>query len=319
MAQLREMDGELAALRRGSGKPSVRLAGLPAPEPVSLPEPEAADPPPPDLRPDLWRAEKEVRGDFALRREAAAPPPAPPVPEPPVPQPAPEPEARSASGPAPEQSTGLEEQISRLNRQLERLKERPEDRLLYTPAQLRRRRELTEITRLELRRLHREQVERLRAALQPPPKPSPRAARRRPHPAPVSEPRRPDPAALDAEEQRALAALRATPDLPAPSAPVPEVTAGASPEARESVTAALKNIPPGRGPAAVNISGYAAALAKRREELRRLMLAELRSAAETACRKRGWRLTLSGPARDATAELRRDVAAILTRRADEVR
>lgn len=316
-AELRAMDERMATLRRISPV-RTSLAPISAPAPADLPAPEIAEPAPPSLRPDVERAEREVRKDFAMRREAAAPqaPPAVPATGAPVPVPEP-PVVKTPPAPEPEQSTGLEVQISRLTQQLDSLKERPEDRLVYTPVQLRRRRELAEITRTELRRLHQEQVERLRAALRPPAVEAPRVARK--PAAPRKEAARPqvDLAPINAGEQRALTALQSLPDLPAPQGTAPAPGAGAeTPEAREKIAAALKSIKRGAAAPAVDLRGHIASLESRRASLRRLMLAELRSAAESACRQRGWRLTFSEPAPNVTAELRPAVGAVLTRRAD---
>lgn len=314
-SQLAQIDRELAALNRS------RLVG--ASTITAIANPQQAEAPPTEAHPsvgmegqvDLQRAEADVRAEYAARREGAAPPiPAAPrvVPEPPPPAE----EQPAARPPEPERSTGLDEEISQLNQQLERLKERPQDRLLYTAAQLRRRRELLDSTRAEIQRLHQLQVDRLRSSLR---SQSATNQRRRPAPIPVRRPnvpkvRPPDPA-LMAAEQKELETLRSASNLPAPEPPLVTGTAPDSHQpARDQVTAALaSNKKPGAMPRE-DVAAYGKSLEARRTSLREMLLDELHAAAASAAREHGWELTTGSGGRDATSELRSEVQAMLAGR-----
>lgn len=302
-AQLKALDRELAALERGKGLPAAK-APISVPPAEELPRPALPVPGEPDQTVDLERAEREIREDFRMRREA-------------TPRSAPETEAeppRAAQPAVPpataekevEQQTGLDGQISRLRQQLERLRERPEDRLLYNPAQLRRRRELFELTRAEIARLRQEQVSRLRQALAPRERPAvPRVPR--PVPPPVAARDRLSPAderRLRDEEEAALRALREHPELPAPEiGAVGEPPLDIHEEARGRLREKVAGLPAPARQATPARESYLRALRARRDALRAAIQNDVQAAAAVAARERGWVLSTRSSARDVTADL----------------
>lgn len=140
----------------------------------ALPVPAAPEAVAPvDREPDVARTQAEIRESYALRRQA-------------------EPDRAQESFEAkiaelrrkyaamrqtvethdPAQdlqaATRQAEREQTLTAQLQALRERPEDRFFYTPAQLRRRRELYAVAEQELQDLRQAGIQRLRQALQPP-------------------------------------------------------------------------------------------------------------------------------------------------------
>jgi hypothetical protein len=306
---------DLALLRR-------RASGLPvadgAPIPGVAPPPTAPSPAPQTAAParaprravDATRAAAEIRADYARRREAAPLPDAPVTATPATPAP-PVPAAPAAPAPAAEFTTGLEGDISRLQRQLDQLRETPQDRLLYAPVQLRRRRELFEVTRAELERLRREHLARLEAALsaggprrtERPPRP-PRTPAAPPRAVPTRFPE------LDAAEQRALAAIPREPTLP-PPLPTADPPPAEDPH-RADRERFLNRVRAAGGPRGSDAQRLLEAWRRRAEALQAAIRDDLRRAAATAAAEAGLRLVFDTPARDATRRLEPRIRALLT-------
>ncbi len=310
--QLQALNREIALLERD---PAVRVPPSPRPEPktreLSMPGGPVVEEP--DRSVDRARAEAEIRRDFAMRREAMPPPPL----VEPEPEPLSEPLVTQPRAPVvePEQQTGLEIQINRLTQQLELLREKPQDRLIYKPTEIRERRAQSDAARSEVNRLRREQVERLRQALAP----REREVTRRPvRPKPV-----PPPAAgtlspetdrrLKEQESAAVEAVRRQAALPAPGSPLTV----SSPEdvhqqVRERIAGAAVDSNRDAAPQVpANRRSYAQALRQRREALQAAIARDVRAAAAVAARERGWVLADRGAAEDGTAELTRSVAEVL--------
>jgi hypothetical protein len=118
-----------------------------------------------------------------------------------------------------------------------------------------------------------------------------------------------------AAEQRELDALRNAANLPAPEpAPMSAVAADPHQPARDQVTAAVaSNKKPGAAPRE-DVGAYVKSLEARRASLREMLLDEVQAAAASAAREHGWELTTGSGGRDATAELRSEVQAMLAGR-----
>jgi hypothetical protein len=322
------MDGEIRRL----SEPPLRVSagGLPGPSPAALSEPPPPVEPPAPAAPDLEAARREVREEFAIRRLAQ-------------PDRAQEDYERELAAlrrrarqirreTMPDRSAeDLEralrhaEEYARLRDRLFELREIPgvDYRLFYPPEQLRRRRELYRQTELEIEALRRQKLEHLRRAVRRP------IPRRRPSAAAIPPERAAELAAL--EERRKEFQARAEAELsrmetealervssvrpPAPPDPEPppalegeEGGAGRVRLAEASARAAAA--PAGaRGPA---LRAAIDELRRRREQLHRAILEDVKAAAAAAGRERSIALTFKpGAAPDRTADLTPDVRRIL--------
>lgn len=320
--QLRSLDAEIARLSGpgGTGEPGgdPRLA---APTAAVLPGvPSPLEPEPARLEVPGASGQEEVRRDYEIRRKVLLEPlplPEPPaplfLPDVPTPPPGtPPPPVRPPVAANPEVSTGLEPKISELTRQLQQLKDRPDDRLVYTASQLRRRRELFRQTQDELVELRRKHLQLLQEALEPlgpqlnpdPAGNAPRPAKRRlvqglPEGSPPAGPRKP-PARepkreLAAEEEAALARAASLPPLPAPNAaeftPVPASQPGTGEIAarvrKANAASSGSAVPPEQR------TQRLATLRLERAECYALMLKDLQAASQSAGYSQGLRVVFT--------------------------
>lgn len=219
--------------------------------------------------------------------------------------------------------------MSDLMAQLRSLQERPEDRLFYNAAQLRRRRELYRLTEQDLEDLRREEARRLERALEPT-----EAWVRRSGEAAAEIPseeiarvererdtlRREALAELDRLERMRLAEIDST-ALPSPDSMrvQPKETTATSTAADEALAAmaarvkaseaAAGNAPVERSPARSAVG----ALEQERSQLRERLLQEVRALAASAGRARGMTVSFSrGSAPDRTSELANEVRRLFT-------
>lgn len=223
--------------------------------------------------------------------------------------------------------------FSELEEQLRSLRERPEDRLFYTPAQLNRRRELFRLTQQEQEELRQVEMIRLEQSLDPtsnrarnlpkpdlqiPPAELARVERDR-------ETRRQE--ALDALAKLERAALEAAAhtELPAPAlepadAAPPGLDAEELAPERERLSAqvAQSNVARTSQPAtgaAASAASSLEAVRKLREQLRQHLLEEVQAAALSAARSRGITPTFTrGAAPDRTAQLAPEVVRLMSGR-----
>jgi hypothetical protein len=221
---------------------------------------------------------------------------------------------------------------SELEEQLRSLRERPEDRLFYTPAQLSRRRELYRLTQQEQEALRQAEMTRLEQALDP------SGSRGRNLP---KQERQIPPEELarveqerDARRQQALEALAKLEqstleaavhtELP-PAGPLPDPAPAALPEeelagdrelaASKTAKSAQAKVTLPSASAAASAASSLVALQRTREELREHLLEETKAAALVAARSHGINATFTrGAAPDRTAQLAPDVVRVLSGR-----
>lgn len=218
--------------------------------------------------------------------------------------------------------------ISELLEQLRALEEKPEDRLFYNAAQLRRRRDLYRLTQQDLEAIRREEARRLQAALGP--DPWARRAGETPREIPPEqlarieqqreELRKEALAELDRLEQNRIVAVesatlpppqveRSVPELPLE--PQPPVAEGRE-AMRAQVRAAGTTDSTERG-GAPDFRDTVAALRAEREQLRTRLLREVRAVAAVAARERGMIPTFEpGKGPDRTALLAEPVRRLLS-------
>jgi hypothetical protein len=220
-------------------------------------------------------------------------------------------------------ATEQAERYSRLRQQLKTLEERPEDRLFYNPAQLRRRRELYGLVEAELANLRREQIQRLRRAVE---QPAPVSGKIPPERLAEAERRRDAArararAALDQLENEAVArALDGQLPVPQPAS-VPDVPPGEGEELRAPLAHAVQEVEHGTSVARTGSPAQrqppaptTADLIRRREDLRGRIREDLRAVAMEAGKASGVSVTFRpGASPDRTGELRRAVSERLGR------
>lgn len=327
-------------LRRARTFPAAAAPSLlPAPAPLLLAEPES----PPAANPvsrevDAARARAAVEEDFAIRRLAR--------PE--------EEEQRYRRAlerlrrrflelrlePRPnEDADDLAEALrnarrfSELEEQLRSLRERPEDRLFYTPAQLSRRRELFRLTQQEQEELRQLEMTRLEQSLDP----TLNRSRNLPRPdrqIPAEElarvehdreTRRQEALELLAKLERTAIETATRTELPEPIAtPTDTAPSGLDAEElaaeREQAAAKVARSNAGKvtqpsASAATSAVTSLDALLKMRGELRQRLLEEVRAAALSAARDQGITPTFTrGAAPDRTAQLAPEVGRLMSGR-----
>ncbi|MCC2670166.1 MAG: hypothetical protein K0Q72_2637 [Armatimonadetes bacterium] len=216
--------------------------------------------------------------------------------------------------------------FSELQEQLRSLRERPEDRFFYTPAQLRRRRELFHLTEQEVEALRLEEVARLENALEARGPLRNAEGTEREIPAAEIEKAERERDQLRREALEELARLERQEIarvnelvLPAPAIegvrPDPSLTADGDIEsertrfeARVRESAQPPTVPNAPDP----VPGTVAALRQERDELRLRMTEEVRAAAAAAARARGIRSIFKrGAAPDRTRDIEPAVARLL--------
>lgn len=318
---------------------SVAVHPLRSPEPLLLAAPAS----PPEIAPnplevDASRVRASVAEDFAVRRRAR--------PE--------EEEQRYRQAlerlrrrfvelrqepRAAEDQTDLQQALQNARRfgeleeQLRALRERPEDRLFYNPAQLSRRRELFRLTEQELEALRQAEAARLEQSLDPT---SNRTRSQSPQERQIpAEALARIERTREAQRQEALELLQKQEQSTTESAisaklPPPVVTSGA-PEPSDLTTEDLqvereaaankvaqsqeRKVAPPSAAAATSATESLAALGKLREELRLRLLEEVRAAAKAVARNQGIQATFSpGAAPDRTAQIAPEVIRLLSGR-----
>lgn len=336
-SQLVELDRKIQRARQFPT--SVVVQSLRSPDPLLLAAP--VSPPenaPEPLEVDATRVRTSVAEDFAIRRRAR------PKEE--------EQRYRQAlerlrrrfvelrqEPRAAEDQTDLQEALqnarrfSELEEQLRSLRERPEDRLFYNPAQLSRRRELFRLTEQELEALRQAEATRLEHSLDPT---SNRIRGQSPQERQIpAEALARIERTREAQRQEALELLQKQEQSTIESAvsaklPPPMVTSGA-PEPNDLSTEELRveretaankvaqsqtrKVAPPSAAAATSATESLAALGKLREELRLRLLEEVRAAAKTVARNQGIKATFSpGAAPDRTAQIAPEVIRLLSGR-----
>ena len=221
---------------------------------------------------------------------------------------------------------------SELDEQLRSLRERPEDRLFYTPAQLGRRRELYRLTQQELEELRQAEMTRLEQALdsssgrgrrspkqdrQIPPEELARVEKER-------ESRRQEALETLAKLERATLDAAVHTELPPVSIaanPVPtalpeeELVGDRELAAAKVAKSREEKITRPSASAAASAAAAVTALQKTREELRDHLMEEVRAAALAAARSRGVTPTFTrGAAPDRTAQLAPEIVQLLSGR-----
>jgi len=330
---LHRLDRAITRAARRTTPPKLAHLRLPEPLPLPLPD-QPAVATAPTTKADGARAREAVREDFEIRRRA---------------RPEQEEERyrrelerlrrrflelrREPRTEAESDDLALAlrnaRRMSDLMAQLRSLQERPEDRLFYNAAQLRRRRELYRLTEQDLEDLRREEARRLERALEPT-----EAWVRRSGEAPAEIPpeeiarveqerdtlRREALAELDRLERMRLREIDST-ELPSPEnmRVQPKETTATSTAADEALTtmsarvkaseAAAGNTPVNRSPAYSAVG----ALEQERSQLRERLLQEVRALAASAGRARGISVSFSrGSAPDRTSELANEVRRLFT-------
>lgn len=221
---------------------------------------------------------------------------------------------------------------SELDEQLRSLRERPEDRLFYTPAQLGRRRELYRLTQQELEELRQAEMTRLEQALD--------STADRGRNSPKQDREIPPEELARVEQERdsrrrealeALAKLARTtletaihtelppvsgPANPTPAAPPEEELAGERELAAAKVAKSrAEPVTLPSASAAASAAASVTALQKTREELRAHLLEEVRATALAVARSRGIIPTFThGAAPDRTAQLAPEIVRLLSGR-----
>ena len=322
--QLAELDAEVRSLR---AQQPLATPSLTPPEGTRLLVPEApGTPATPRLHIDSTASDAAIRTDFAARR-ASSPDAGAEAYERRVDelkrrytQLRSEPRA-AASGMDNSRATHIAEESSRLRDVLASLREQANDRLFYSPAQIRRRRELSRAAEAELTNLQQQQIALLRQSVEPPPHPAPpsvpeaalaRAAAER------DRRRREAASALDAQEQQELTATHhidlPAPDMGIPAAPPAELSAEEQSGAREMLanTVRQRGAHAHQGTPDKLREERLHVLRERRAELQQFIREDVQAAAASAARARGLTLVPQrGAAPDRTGELRPLVASLL--------
>jgi len=322
-AQLHALEAEAKAQPRPA-RGATKGPAWETPPAEALPVPAAPETAAPaDREPDGARTQAEIRESFALRRRAE-------------PDRAQEGfEARIAElrrtyaamrqtiethDPAQDlqAATRQAEREQTLSAQLQALRERPEDRFFYTPAQLRRRRELYAVAEQELQELRQAGIQRLRQALQPPrqitvPVPENRIREVEAERDQAQAHARELLQAMEREQLSAAARVQlpaANVNIPAPAAipPDPEVEAG-----RQKISERVEHPSAPAAAAPSPAAPKALPAAESARILRASMIDDLRAAAMAAGRDRGYAVvfTRSGAA-DRTGELMPEVRRALS-------
>lgn len=221
--------------------------------------------------------------------------------------------------------------FSELEEQLRSLKERPEDRLFYTPAQLSRRRELYRITQQELEALRQTEAARLERSLDPTVN-RPRSQLNQERQIPAEELARAAQArdarrrealellaqlersTLEMELHRELPPMSVTQGAPEPVAlPAEELVTDREAASEKVSRSNAGKVPPPSKAAFASAAASLAELGKLREELRQRLLEEVRAAAASAARHQGIDPTFSaGAAPDRTAQVAPEVTRLLS-------
>jgi hypothetical protein len=223
-----------------------------------------------------------------------------------------------------QQATVDAAKLRQLEDRLAALRERPDDRLFYSPEQLRGRREQFRRLQADLETLRGEQLERLRQLLSPPRRPAPAQKEGEGEVPPAllaqaektrDERRKQALETLHDLERRDLTQLSET-VLPAPPETAPISIPAYDPAAApNTLTQAVRSAREKAGalPGAGNPSGSALpGLRRRLRELRQAMIQDLQAAALAAGKARGIMITFKrGRVPDRTRELRPAVGKVL--------